>query len=729
MGSRSTSPSPHTVERPVYTRAKHQTINHTATGKTVVIAAAKIAKIVAAVVTGVAGVANFADLLGTLEAGFSNESAEETVDETFVDQETKQLAVLNLRKTTKKNKRIFTLVSGASYEIKVEGELSVITAANDAARLQLREIPTQEAHRMLASLTQNAGIGVEAAAPAPVPEADDEGTPSALPASVPAAAARSALPTDLNDTGRGAAKSGAGSTGEAKAGTSCGEVELEAGSGSTRAAPLTTTTAAAALGGKAPAVAEPSAHEESTGVLALTAPSGVRHLDWYLGQQRRRHLALRRQGTVTWPAAVRPTSVRHLDWRRASSADDTALIDDTALMSLECEQSAPDYYVYNWRITADVVPLVLRCLGLKEYEQTFAGCGINGFEGLDDLLSADLSCHLLDFHWKRLQKWVLGTRSDAGEPFSGRIGELESVLGSATPQQVGKLRLCGLLRALHNKVLGSGNFRDDHAEVDIPPGIVPLEEEPLIEFRLRIKTKLPTDEAERESTRRRLERELQVIVPSHSAKVERLTEGSIILMCTCRTSVDWGLPAALAELSAKGARFAGHLVLPIEGQSGPKVNGFRLRVSATASAADAIGWFLRCGQVPFPLEVREWVEKLRSGWFWQVEEKEEAARELFRLAHNDNNQVAIAMEGGIPPLVALARDGTDGQKQNAAGALCLLAINDDNQVAIAREGGIPPLVALARDGTEKQKEYAAGALANLAHDNADNKVAIARAQT
>ena len=75
--------------------------------------------------------------------------------------------------------------------------------------------------------------------------------------------------------------------------------------------------------------------------------------------------------------------------------------------------------------------------------------------------------------------------------------------------------------------------------------------------------------------------------------------------------------------------------------------------------------------------------------------------------------MAIAQAGGIAPLVALARDGTDGQKQWAAAALWNLAVNDDNQVAIARAGGIAPLVALARGGTNAQKEQAAAALRNL----------------
>jgi hypothetical protein len=40
----------------------------------------------------------------------------------------------------------------------------------------------------------------------------------------------------------------------------------------------------------------------------------------------------------------------------------------------------------------------------------------------------------------------------------------------------------------------------------------------------------------------------------------------------------------------------------------------------------------------------------------------------------------------------------------------------DNQVAIAQVGGIAPLIALVRDGTEEQKVQAAGALWQLTFD-------------
>ena len=77
------------------------------------------------------------------------------------------------------------------------------------------------------------------------------------------------------------------------------------------------------------------------------------------------------------------------------------------------------------------------------------------------------------------------------------------------------------------------------------------------------------------------------------------------------------------------------------------------------------------------------------------------------------------------PLVRMLRS-SGVAAERAAKALANLASNADSQVAIARAGGIDPLVALARNGTDGQKEAAAMALRNLAR-NADNHVAIARA--
>ena len=166
--------------------------------------------------------------------------------------------------------------------------------------------------------------------------------------------------------------------------------------------------------------------------------------------------------------------------------------------------------------------------------------------------------------------------------------------------------------------------------------------------------------------------------------------------------------------------------------------------SATPAPAPATGlatpaFTFGSGGGAISSEVRTLVGQLRSGWNGQTlptsaralsrafSLTEEAAEALWILMYRDaNNQVAIAIAGGIAPLVALTHGGTRRQKYLAAGALRSLAFNDDNKVAIAAAGGIAPLVALARGGTDRQKEKAADALGLLAV-NDDNRVAIARA--
>uniref|UniRef100_A0A7S3TD12 Uncharacterized protein n=1 Tax=Emiliania huxleyi TaxID=2903 RepID=A0A7S3TD12_EMIHU len=93
--------------------------------------------------------------------------------------------------------------------------------------------------------------------------------------------------------------------------------------------------------------------------------------------------------------------------------------------------------------------------------------------------------------------------------------------------------------------------------------------------------------------------------------------------------------------------------------------------------------------------------------------------------------MGMAVDASIPSevrtWVAQLRGGSDGQKEAAARELWVLAFdNADNKVAIAKAGGIAPLVALARGGTARQKYQAAGALRRLAF-NADNKMTIQNA--
>ena len=128
-------------------------------------------------------------------------------------------------------------------------------------------------------------------------------------------------------------------------------------------------------------------------------------------------------------------------------------------------------------------------------------------------------------------------------------------------------------------------------------------------------------------------------------------------------------------------------------------------------------WTSRRGKMAFEIAkaggIPPLVALIRDG---SDAQKRIAASALENLAANADNREAI-----IRPLVALVRDGTDAQKASAAGALQNLAQDDDSREAI-----IKPLVALVRDGDDEQKEVAAGALENLA-DCADNKIPIAQA--
>ena len=86
----------------------------------------------------------------------------DTVEETFVDQQTKMFAVLRLRKKDDEERLVRTAEWSVaqdqlSLKIKVEGEFWAITAANDAALSELQAITTQQALSMLASLRKKGG--------------------------------------------------------------------------------------------------------------------------------------------------------------------------------------------------------------------------------------------------------------------------------------------------------------------------------------------------------------------------------------------------------------------------------------------------------------------------------------------------------------------------------------------------------------------------------------------
>ena len=97
-----------------------------------------------------------------------------------------------------------------------------------------------------------------------------------------------------------------------------------------------------------------------------------------------------------------------------------------------------------------------------------------------------------------------------------------------------------------------------------------------------------------------------------------------------------------------------------------------------------------------------------------------AATSLSNLACDPTLRKDIAKAGGIEPLVALARGGTEIQKTGGSG-LKMLAYHDHENKARIAIAGYRALVALIDNGNE-----AAAALSNLAV-NDDNRVAIAEA--
>ena len=103
---------------------------------------------------------------------------------------------------------------------------------------------------------------------------------------------------------------------------------------------------------------------------------------------------------------------------------------------------------------------------------------------------------------------------------------------------------------------------------------------------------------------------------------------------------------------------------------------------------------------------------------------------------NTDNQFTIAREdGALNSLVRLLRDETTiVAKYEAAGALRDLASHPENQLLIAREGAIAPLLAVARSShassivstvpVSELKKEARGALENLAINSANHQALV-----
>ncbi|KAF2303563.1 hypothetical protein GH714_019187 [Hevea brasiliensis] len=87
--------------------------------------------------------------------------------------------------------------------------------------------------------------------------------------------------------------------------------------------------------------------------------------------------------------------------------------------------------------------------------------------------------------------------------------------------------------------------------------------------------------------------------------------------------------------------------------------------------------------------------------------QERAAGALWGLSVSEANSIAIGREGGVPPLIALARSEAEDVHETAAGALWNLAFNPGNALQIVEEGGVPALVHLCSSSVSKMARFMA----------------------
>ncbi|MQL98193.1 hypothetical protein Taro_030892 [Colocasia esculenta] len=98
-------------------------------------------------------------------------------------------------------------------------------------------------------------------------------------------------------------------------------------------------------------------------------------------------------------------------------------------------------------------------------------------------------------------------------------------------------------------------------------------------------------------------------------------------------------------------------------------------------------------------------------------DRAEAANALANLAlDNDRNKKIIVEEGGVPPLLALLRDGSASTEAQlaAATALCNLADNQERVLVIVAEMGIPVIVQALSDSPMRLQARLASLVARMA---------------
>ncbi|KAL6323059.1 hypothetical protein AAG906_024629 [Vitis piasezkii] len=114
----------------------------------------------------------------------------------------------------------------------------------------------------------------------------------------------------------------------------------------------------------------------------------------------------------------------------------------------------------------------------------------------------------------------------------------------------------------------------------------------------------------------------------------------------------------------------------------------------------------------------EGVRQEAAGALWNLSFDDETMKQLqllVALAQSCSNAspglqerlIAIGREGGVAPLIALARSDAEDVHETAAGALWNLAFNPGNALRIVEEGGVPALVHLCASSVSKMARFMA----------------------
>lgn len=101
-----------------------------------------------------------------------------------------------------------------------------------------------------------------------------------------------------------------------------------------------------------------------------------------------------------------------------------------------------------------------------------------------------------------------------------------------------------------------------------------------------------------------------------------------------------------------------------------------------------------------------------------------AAYALVKVGQNSDVRKQVTDEGGLEPVLYLARTEEPEIQKETLACLCSLSFAEENKIAITRYGGLPPIMSAIRSPDAQTARMACCALANLCEvvENMDNVV-------